>query len=353
MSKFCRVCGHLIIDGKKFCPHCGSAISLQKTCNVAYNDNILEEKRKKWTKIIIISFCLISIILYIGLLCKNDWLEIKNFNDILKFPKNYFKVTKILQDNNIKGKILATTIGNNEKGYLLLLKSENKNKIIVIDDENKRIAEVKDDIKFKGNDCVMFKMIVYNDANNLDKESGIWYGKDHLLPIYALLDIDKNIITRGLYTADGENPSRYHDTLKEAENVNMVELFITEAYVLEKKCLDNNVNWKFSDVTSSVTHSYSSEQVMSELYGKWKMNGTGMVMYITPTHYNGFPYSVQNAYITDDGIWLYAFLEMDNTIMKVRAWRVKDAGSVFNALCLEKDMKRPYLDEGETFLRID
>lgn len=57
-----------------------------------------------------------------------------------------------------------------------------------------------------------------------------------MIPIYALYDVDSNnnIVPGMLNSAQGSNPSHYHDVLKEQKNVNLANIVLTHAESLNE-----------------------------------------------------------------------------------------------------------------------
>lgn len=80
---------------------------------------------------------------------------------------------------------------------------------------------------------------------------------------------------------------------------------------------------------SMVGQAATSEEVVELIHGRW--SDRGYEFYIDHNYFNGWECTVEQAYI--DGPFLYAWLKMKNGGMTaIRAWKIKDAGPVYNAL---------------------
>ena len=73
-------------------------------------------------------------------------------------------------------------------------------------------------------------MTIFNDVKESDAVNGVWKGKDHLLPIYAVYTAnDLKEITPGMLTTGmGESPAHLQGYLQETKNVNLANLVLTE-----------------------------------------------------------------------------------------------------------------------------
>ncbi|HJI09616.1 MAG TPA: hypothetical protein OIL90_05785 [Phascolarctobacterium faecium] len=73
-----------------------------------------------------------------------------------------------------------------------------------------------------------------------------------------------------------------------------------------------------------------SREVMERLYGTWSPNEFNYDLVINADYFDGRAYHLKQAYI--DGSWLYAYIDINGVPMTILSWRVKDAGTVYNAL---------------------
>ena len=92
---------------------------------------------------------------------------------------------------------------------------------------------------------LIFKMHIENDdKNGEDKILGVWNGKVHEVPIYALFEVDanNNIVPGMLYSAQGKNPSHYHGVLKEQKNVNLANIVLTHADSLNEDIIKRGIS---------------------------------------------------------------------------------------------------------------
>ena len=163
-----------------------------------------------------------------------------NISQLNSIKKSDMEKTKnILTTKGIIAEVLATTLGNNTSGTLVLVKKDNQTKFIVIDNLNNAIAEIpysKElyDIGQTNKEAIVFKMTIFNDVKGNDAFNGAWKGKDHILPIYALYTTNSLMeITPGmLTTGEGEFPSNFQTYLQETKNVNLANLVLTEMKAL-------------------------------------------------------------------------------------------------------------------------
>lgn len=92
-----------------------------------------------------------------------------------------------------------------------------------------------------------------------------------------------------------------------------------------------------------------SREVMRKLYGTWNPNEFNYNLVINVDYFDGEVYYLKQAYI--DGPWLYAYIDVEGRgPVTIRAWRVKDAGTVYNALRFWDSRKAKPID-GDTYLR--
>lgn len=80
---------------------------------------------------------------------------------------------------------------------------------------------------------------------------------------------------------------------------------------------------------ATAVNAMTNEEVMFQLHGMWKDGNYEFA--VNDTYFSGWEYTVEQAYI--DGPWIYAWLKMKNGgTTAVRAWKIKDAGQVYNAM---------------------
>lgn len=152
-----------------------------------------------------------------------------------KDVSEYEAIQKDLNASGVKGKVLASTPGDNKAGYLSLVQDGNNSNIVIRDKKNNRTALVSN-IRNMGDDVVIFDMMVLNDVNDNDVKSGVWEGANHIIPVYAQYKIDAaNNVTPGmLTTGGGRKPSHYHEYFYEQRNVDTINLFLTKMNILNK-----------------------------------------------------------------------------------------------------------------------
>lgn len=160
-----------------------------------------------------------------------------------------------LNRKGLKGKVLATTIGHNNNGYLsLMINSFGKYEIVVNDLKNERIGVAGASRKLlyftekrpkAGSKAIItFKLIILNDTTDRDSKSGAWYQGNHYLPVYAFYEFDntENLIPGMLYTGGGATPSHYHNYFYEQHNVDTINLLLTEMMTLQRDIDARRVN---------------------------------------------------------------------------------------------------------------
>ena len=152
-----------------------------------------------------------------------------------KDVSEYEAIQKDLSASGVKGKVLASTPGDNKAGYLSLVQDGNNSNIVIRDKKNNRTALVSN-IRNMGDDVVIFDMMVLNDVKDNDVKSGVWEGSNHIIPVYAQYKIDAaNNVTPGmLTTGGGRKPSHYQEYFYETRNVDTINLFLTEMNKLNK-----------------------------------------------------------------------------------------------------------------------
>ena len=80
---------------------------------------------------------------------------------------------------------------------------------------------------------------------------------------------------------------------------------------------------------ATAVNAMTNEEVMYQLHGVWKDGNYEFA--VNDPYFSGWEYTVEQAYI--DGPWIYAWLKMKNGgTTAVRAWKIKDAGPVYNAM---------------------
>lgn len=82
-----------------------------------------------------------------------------------------------------------------------------------------------------------------------------------------------------------------------------------------------------------------SEILFARLYGTWIIKDSNYPYCITEGYIDGHPYTLRKAYI--DGSWLYAYVDFnayDTGVvpMVIKAWRVKDGGTIYNAFTMKE-----------------
>ncbi len=280
MAKFCGQCGNAMDVDEKFCSQCGMEVGdTVNSKNLLSTNFDIENSIKKTSNIeggskkMIIKIMAVLVII-IGMAGfyfyqkaqkgdmstqiavppataehstdgksgqeqKNDGVD--NGNPLIK------QTQKILADKKVIGNVVGTSLGHNDKGTLVLIKSENQFKFIIIDNVDKMVAEVPFSVEAYNlarstEKKIIFDMTVYNDTRGEDHKNGVWKGDNHLISVYALYEVEENNVIPGMLTTGvGAKPSHYQEYFYEQKNVNLINLFLTEMKALNLNCVANNV----------------------------------------------------------------------------------------------------------------
>ena len=157
----------------------------------------------------------------------------------------------VYDDIGKAGKALAVS-PIDDKGYLALVQKDSSYYFVVRDAADKTTAWVSYDSKIynfkpasskKTYSPVIFNMDIANDAKDQDQQLGTWQDNHHIIPIYALYDIDGNgTVVPGMLTSGaGLKPSHYQAPLKEMKNVNLANVLLTHMDGLKQDVKDRNV----------------------------------------------------------------------------------------------------------------
>lgn len=147
-----------------------------------------------------------------------------------------------LKEHNVGGTIIAHTSEKDERGYVAWVQVKNPKGVVdtavIIDKRNnqKAIIELRNEtsqlfvpMKHLGrNGLAILPVMIYDDRMDRDREYGAWYGKNHLIPVYALYEYNKGqgVIPGRLTSGVGSHPSHYQGPLYEQKNVDLVNLFL-------------------------------------------------------------------------------------------------------------------------------
>ena len=287
MDKFCKVCGAELRNNASFCHKCGAAQKASSS-NVMddTNDNSVRTKESIKTKNpnnikkYIGVFALIVLFLakgYAALHAGSGTLErIKGALNIgtaqvttenkSSTPKNVSSAKEPstvnpvasqaeseLKQHGIQGKIVATSKGHSNSGYVSVVNNNGKYQIVTYDIKNSRIGVTPYDKNLLyftekktqniGQEHVIFNMTILHDSADRDSEAGAWENGNHNLPIFAIYKFDSagNLIPGMLTTGKGVKPSHYQGYFNEVRNVDIINLFLTEMMALQKNIADNSV----------------------------------------------------------------------------------------------------------------
>lgn len=186
---------------------------------------------------------------------KSDTEQSNKIEPVLKEQDEFLtKANEVLQSKNSIYKLSAVSKFD-EEGFFGLDTSKGVT-FVIYDKKDDMIARVNydrillkpRDNKYKTIDKHMpliFKMYIENDnKTGEDSKLGVWNGNVHMVPIYALFEVDANndIVPGMLYSAQGENPSHYQGVLKEQKNVNLANIVLTHADSLNEDIIKRNIS---------------------------------------------------------------------------------------------------------------
>lgn len=279
MSKFCRKCGAPISGNEKFCSNCGASLYADKkvvatpptTMNSDKSPNIITRHKK-----VMISIVAAILILgagsgyYLSQSAPENTTATKQVSPEDQ-PKEKADAEPVVVDPteatkkemaalNINGSVMATTYGNNDKGYVALLGGKGR-QIIAVDKINNQVAFIDFyngpiDFLHKGSSSLptngkylkdsttLFRMSIQNDVHGGgDDRSGEWRGTEHILPIFGAYtaDFDEKVTPGRLTTGAGFNPKHLQGYLQEQKNVDLANLVLTETPVLVKTAANANI----------------------------------------------------------------------------------------------------------------
>lgn len=101
-------------------------------------------------------------------------------------------VQKIMDQEGLSGKVMATSYGHDSQGSLSLIGGKRR-RLLVIDEKNHQKAFVEAtsqlyrfiDNRTGSRPSVTFQMRVLNEKPGEDEKEGYWDGISHVIPIYA------------------------------------------------------------------------------------------------------------------------------------------------------------------------
>lgn len=256
MAKFCRNCGQGLKDDALFCPGCGEPIRKEPMQHIA---GIGQKGSRGISKEMMIPI-IVAFAFIIGggiFFMQSDKVDSKEpvaketvsaALNITPTPSAAAKKTPLeltkeeVQKYGFSDKILATTYGDNDNGYLAIEGGKGV-RILLIDKKNQRIAIVSPRMSLskyaqqrnqKVPEALIADFLVLKDTHGADDQYGSWQGENHQLPIYALYQFDSSgqVIPGRLTSGTGKKPSHFQDFLYEQKNVDMANLFLVEALPL-------------------------------------------------------------------------------------------------------------------------
>ena len=141
-----------------------------------------------------------------------------------------------LQRFGIQGPVACSTYGHNPNGFMAKVGG----KIYLVDIKNNRVASIENpDAVFKDLDkenskkkgLFITQFLIQNDSYDKDHDFGEWRGSHHLIPMYILVDYDKNgtmIPADRIFSGEGVAPGHYHGDIREPKNIDLARLLVSE-----------------------------------------------------------------------------------------------------------------------------
>lgn len=265
MGNFCGKCGANLQAGVNFCPACGQpaeVLAFKEDGQVVLKQALYQ--RLLGVLVVLIIVGIGGFFIYkTGFMSSNTMANDKSPDKPISVEQKdaeksaeestLAKAQKIVEQNKITGKVLATSLGNNTKGFLAIIKNNEQYSFIIFDQVNQQIAEVpfsQEKYSFKDNagqkyiSPLIFTMTIFHDKHDRDEKNGVWNGENHMIPIYALYKFDQNgnVVPGMLHTAWGAKPSHYQGYLNEQKNVDIANLFLTEMKALRENGTANKIS---------------------------------------------------------------------------------------------------------------
>ena len=141
-----------------------------------------------------------------------------------------------LQRFGVQGAVVCSTYGHNPNGFM----ARANDRVYIVDLKNNRIASIenpdavfkdldKDNSKKKG--LFITQFLIQNDSYDKDHHYGEWRGSHHLIPMYILIDYDKNgtmVPADRIFSGEGASPGHYHGDIMEPKNIQLAGLLVSE-----------------------------------------------------------------------------------------------------------------------------
>ncbi len=165
---------------------------------------------------------------------------------------------KAAAEHGFTGKVLATSYGHNDKGFLFIEEYGDKGmmdtRIIEIDTQNNRAAWVHVNSKelenlfrsfinsSRGTLSLTARFEIENDSHDRDGNAGSWRGTTHTLPVLCKYTINSGTVEPGMLTTGASShPYTMKTPLYEQKNVDLANLLLEDLYVLLDEAQKNNV----------------------------------------------------------------------------------------------------------------
>lgn len=271
MVRFCPHCGKELEPGVRFCPSCGKAVpeTESKGAGGTQTAGPVESKPASGSRNRILAGGLVVMLLLGGgafyiqqqksrdasqaaAIAAQEAKQEKKEKTAEKQEANdsIGTVQKIMEQEGISGKVLATSYGYDPNGSLSLIGGKGR-RLLVIDEKNHQKAFVEATSKLyqfinhrTGNlPPVIFQMRVLNEKPGEDEKAGYWDGTSHVIPIYAQYSFDGEgkVVPGMLNTGAGARPSHYHGYLQEQRHVDLANLVLTEMQALHENANANHI----------------------------------------------------------------------------------------------------------------
>ena len=131
---------------------------------------------------------------------------------------------------------LATTYSENDPASLTLIKMKNEDSFffVVADGSADTMAFVKYspelyNFYIKDSPAIFLMLLPMQERGQLDDKLGDWDETVHLIPVYALFEVEngKIICDKPFFSADSLESTHFHDTVQNPKHERLIEIFMS------------------------------------------------------------------------------------------------------------------------------
>ena len=178
--------------------------------------------------------------------CEIFWRSRNLFEAVIHVAKKIFLIIALMifavhveAADNFDALATTYTEGKSASLTLVRLKTDGTLYFITADSSANSMALVKYSRKVydfyltrtpHGYSPLIFEMILLNQQRGqIDDDLGVWQGKIHVVPVYALFDVFRKdiICNKPFYSAGTLNPSHYHGTIRNPVHERLIEILLT------------------------------------------------------------------------------------------------------------------------------